>query len=312
MELDKILTDLDIEVKSLKSDFTIANEELPKQRVDGKIISKAGKHRCTIKYETIQNQGRYGIIQSCKRTHLEHTQLTVVKRPRSPSISLAPEAILQSVCYSCIEKYGLTGSISKPYDLFLFANEVRFSMEYIDGLSFKDFIADHTEDEIVNCIIQLCYILFVLERSLNFDHRDLRIENVWIRPLTISKNYQIQIGSAESVETLQFKFQVVLLDFGFACIGNLARKSVVNLGDNVFSEIDPCPKNGRDMYQFLNSCFEIGIQERLSKEFVTLLKGWMKPYSVIATTLTYIVTYDPKFKLNTLNPIEILRWYFKL
>ena len=307
--MDKILIDLDIEIHSLKSDFTIPNEELPKQRVDGKLINRAGQHRCTIKYETIQNQGRYGIIQSCKRVHLGQTQNAVIKRPRSPSISLAPEAILQSLCYSCIEKNGLNGSISKPYDLFLFANEVRFSMEYINGLSFKDFIVNHTEDEIINCIIQLCYILFVLEKNLNFDHRDLRIENIWIRPLTNSRKYQIQIGP--DANELEFKFQVVLLDFGFACIGNSTRKSVVNLGDNVFSEIDPCPKNGRDMYQFLNSCFEIGIQDKLSKDFVNLLKEWMKPYSVIATTLSYIITYDPKFKLNSLNPIEILRWYFK-
>jgi hypothetical protein len=86
----------------------------------------------------------------------------------------------------------------------------------------------------------------------------------------------------------------------------------VNLGDSVFSPIDPCPKSGRDMYQFLNSCFENGIEERLSPRFAAILKGWMKPYRVIPTILTYVTTSDPKFKIGALNPIELLRWFFSV
>jgi serine/threonine protein kinase len=310
MKINKILNDFEIRPSSISSDFTIPERELPKQRVDGKIITKDGNHRCTILYETIENQGRYGIIQACKRIQAgsvgaSPAQLSaVVKRPRSPSLSLAAEAVLQAICYSCVEERGLGGSISKPHDLFLFANEVRFSMEYVDGLSFKSFIKTHSESEILNCIAQLCYILLILEETLNFDHRDLRIENVWIRPLTVPKFYEIGGGNR-----IEFKFQVVLLDFGFACIGDRVRKSLVNLGDGVFSPIDPCPKIGRDMYQFLNSCFEIGIQERLSKNVVDTFKEWMHPYNPMPTSLTYIITYDLKFKIGSLSPIEILRWY---
>jgi serine/threonine protein kinase len=309
MKLKKIMDDFEIDSTSINSDFTIPESALPKQRVDGKVITKAGRHRCSIIYQSIENQGRYGIIQACKRVE-GGSRTVVVKRPRSPSLSLAPEAVLQALCYLCVEENGLSGAISKPIDLFLFANEVRFTMEYVDGVSFKKFIQGHTHSEIVNCIMQLCCILFVLERELHFDHRDLRIENVWIRPLAEPKTYKIQIDGFD--HQFEFKFQVILLDFGFACLGDLARRVLVNLGESVFSPIDPCPKSGRDIYQFLNSCFENGIQERLSPEFIAVLKGWMKPYTVIATTLTYVTTYDLKFSLDSLNPIELLRWYFKV
>lgn len=311
MDYSKIFHDFEIDPVSVNADFTVSESALPKQRVDGKIITKAGRLRCIIEYRTIENQGRYGIIQACKRIDTTNsTKNAVVKRPRSPSISLAPEAILQSVCYDCVEKHGLAGSISKTYDLFLFANEVRFSMEYIDGTSFKNFIKSHTSDEIINCIMQLSYILYILARNLNFDHRDLRIENVWIRPLTSARIYTIQIENLVA-QKLEFNFQVVLLDFGFACMGDNFRKTIVNLGDNVFTPIDPCPKNGRDMYQFLISCFENGIQEHLSKDFTELIIKQMKPYTIIPSVLSYITTYDPKFELNNLKPGELLRWYFK-
>lgn len=307
MKLNKILDEFEIDSSSINSDFTIPESALPKQRVDGKIITKSGRNRCSIIYGSIEDQGRYGIIQACKR--IESTSKTVVvKRPRSPSLSLAPEAVLQALCYLCVEEHGFSGAISKPIDLFIFANEVRFTMELVDGVSFKKFIHLHTEAEIVNCIMQLCCLLLILERELRFDHRDLRIENIWIRPLTAPKTYKIQIDGLD--HQFEFNYQVVLLDFGFACLGDSARRALVNLGDAVFSPIDPCPKSGRDMYQFLNSCFENKIQERLSAEFVGLLKEWMKPYSVIATMLTYITTYQPTFELNRLTPIEMLRWFF--
>ena len=311
MDNSKIFHDFEIDPASVNADFTVHESALPKQRVDGKIITKAGRYRCMIEYQTIENQGRYGIIQTCKRTDTDNlSKSVVVKRPRSPSISLAPEAILQGVCYDCLEINGLAGSISKIHDLFLFANEVRFSMEFIDGISFKEFIKSHTGDEIINCIMQLCYILYILERDLNFDHRDLRIENVWIRPLTSTQTYTIQIENLPD-QILEFNFQVVLLDFGFACIGDNFRKTIVNLGDNVFTPIDPCPKSGRDMYQFLISCFENRIQDHLFKDFTEFIIKQMKPYTIIPSALSYITTYDPKFELNNLKPGELLRWYFR-
>uniref|UniRef100_A0A6C0K007 Protein kinase domain-containing protein n=1 Tax=viral metagenome TaxID=1070528 RepID=A0A6C0K007_9ZZZZ len=309
MPNNKIFNDFDIDPASVKSDFSVTESALPRQRVDGKIFNKVGKERCSIEYQSIADHGRYGIIQACKRVEAGISSRAVVKRPRTPSISLAPEALLQTLCYECVNSHGLNGSISKPYDIFLFANEVRFTMEYIDGLSFRNFIWKHSAAEIENCILQLCYILFILEDRLNFDHRDLRIENVWIRPLENSRNYVIQFGDLP-VQLLEIKFQVVLLDFGFSCIGDRGRKALVNLGDNVFTPIDPCPKTGRDIYQFINSCFEIGMQDRLSKRFMEFLIEQMKPYRVIQPALTYLITSDLKFEAKGLNPIEILKWYY--
>jgi len=311
MNILKILDEFEVGSTSIHSDLTLSDEVLPKQRVDGKIITREGRLRCTLLYDKIKNQGRYGLIQNCRRFEGKVEKQVVVKRPRSPSISLAPEALLQALCYKTVMTHDLSGSISQPFDLFLFANEVRFSMELIDGISFKEHIASSEtgESEFLNCLAQLCLILSVLQVEINFDHRDLRIENIWVRPLAAERNYRIPIGS--EFFDLKFKFQVVLLDFGFACLGDLKGRSIVNLGSGVFSSLDSCPKSGRDIYQFLNSCLEVHeIRDKISEGLLTKITNWMKPYKIMPATLSYLITYQAEFANMKLQPAEILRWYF--
>jgi serine/threonine protein kinase len=311
MNIIKILDEFEIESTSIHSDFTLSEAVLPKQRVDGKILTKEGKLRCTLLYDEVKNQGRYGLIQKCRRYQGNHEKLVVVKRPRSPSISLAPEALLQALCFKTAMDHGLKGSISKPFDLFLFANEVRFTMELIDGISFKEFLfqsRDTFESDFLNCLAQLCFILSILQTELKFDHRDLRIENIWIRPLAVEENYRVPIGSEFFL--LKFKFQLVLLDFGFACMGDLKGRAIVNLGNGVFSHLDSCPKAGRDIYQFLNSCLEIKeIRQKISEELMAKFINWMEPYKIIPATLSYLITYQDTFANARLQPCEFLKWY---
>ena len=314
MDLKFIVDEFGIDSDKVNSDLSLSEAYIPKQQANGKIYSVDKTLRCVVLYKEISNQGRYGLIQKCERIG-GNSMIMAVKRPRSPSISLAPEAILQNLCYHVLTKNGIAGSIPKPYDIFVLANEVRFTMEYVDGISFRTLLKrsetiETIEKTFINCLMQLCFILFYLGRDLNFDHRDLRIENIWIRPLQSEVEYTVTID--EVVYRLPVKNQVVLLDFGFACIGNSLKASVVNLGDGVFSKFDPCPKVGRDLYQFFNSCFEIKeIAGKFSGEFMEQIKNWMAPYKIGSQSFSYLITSDVKFKKENLNPVELIRWGIK-
>jgi serine/threonine protein kinase len=313
MYLEEIMSDFGIDSQYVSSDLSLPTSSIPKQQFDGYIYINKSR-RCRLLYKEINNQGRYGLIQKCNRidSATQNSETVVVKRPRLSLLSLAPEAILQAVCFKTIMNAGLNGSIAKPYDIFMTSNEIRYTMEYIDGISFHTFLnLPGTEEKtFLNCLMQLCFILYTLDIHLNFDHRDLRIENIWIRPLNSEQVYTLKIDGV--VYNIAFKYQVILLDFGFACIGDSTRKAIVNLGNEVFSPIDPCPKAGRDLYQLLNSVFENKqIQEKFSHEFLQQIQVWMKPHKIRSSNLSYIITYDPNFENKFLQPIELIRWFFR-
>jgi hypothetical protein len=139
MYLEEIMNEFGID--KVSSDLSIPISSIPRQKFDNYIYVNS-KRRCKLVYKEINNQGRYGLIQKCHRivNATYESETVVVKRPRSASISLAPEAILQAVCFKTVVNAGLVGSIAKPHDIFLTSNEVRYTMEYIDGISFQTFL----------------------------------------------------------------------------------------------------------------------------------------------------------------------------
>jgi len=281
-----------------QDNFTVGTDLLPRQRVDGKLFMRNGTELCQIIYKDLVNQGRYGLIQRCTRVLHGRNIDVVVKRPKIPSPSLEAEGFLQYICNSILERAGLYGAIPKIHHIFLFANEVRFSMDWIDGKSCMEFFNDECKKStfdatFTNCIQQICIILAVLERDLHFNHRDLNSDNLWIR---YNPGEYVLDGFR-----LPFQYQVVLLDFGFACIGTRLR-----LGDTI-PPMDPCEKDGRDMYHLLSSLLASStINLHLSERLRSKLKGFMEPYQIKRQYLTYLITSDKNFKIDSLKPLSIL------
>ena len=108
--------------------------------------------------------------------------------------------------------------------------------------------------------------------------------------------------------TYKCPFQVVLLDFGFACLGNAAQKMLLNLGD-VIPEIDPCPKEGRDLYHIVNRLLEPPqFADRLSSTVRDTLLLWMRPYGPSQHGGSHVKTALPDFSISALNPRAVLAW----
>ena len=290
--------------------FTIPPGVLPKQRIDGKIYA-GGELRCRIVYGEIVNHGRFGLIQRCTRSP-GVGQSIVVKRPRTPTHALAPEAFMQSMCSTVLWEAGFPFTVPRVFDIFVFADEVRYSMEWVEGSSILDFLLQlppaNFEEVFVNCVMQLCCILHTLETVLGFDHRDLKPDNLWVQTLAVPEIYRIQLGSGPARE-FTIHHRIVLLDFGFSCVGSGA-KMRVNLGDAI-PDVDACPKAGRDMYHVLNSLITIPrIRAKLSATLLETIRGWMLPYTTHEPFLTHLLTADVSFAIEALKAERILQWFF--
>lgn len=282
-------------------------EDLPYQRVDGSIFTQQGKRRCILQYKAIVNQGVNCILQKGIRTTIGAIP-AAIKRPKYPHTHLRLEAAVQTVAYRALEAEGIHGAIPKVYDIFRYADEVRFSMEWIEGQSSYEYLYSQLGDPVqfeqtfFHILIQTAQILDILSSCLGLDHRDMKLDNLWVR--------KPPGGVVYTIEGVRYTcpFQVVLLDFGFACIGTSRRAMTVNLG-NVIPDIDSCPKEGRDLYHILNRLLEPPqFSESLSPETRATLLGWFTPIGPSQPRRTHVLTSLPSFSLPALHPRLVLRW----
>jgi len=273
--------------------------------------------RCSILYKSLQNRGGYGSIYLAHRKDCSGAvQEVCVKIPHTKGFSLCPEALIQYSVSNILEAHGIYGAVPRVFDIFQYAGETRFSMSFIKGLRSIEYIINSTNPELsfLQFISQVALLLAFLEEKLHFDHRDLKADNIWIRPDPIS--YRLAIGG--KTWTVHAPFQVVLLDFGFSCIGNPEGIAVVSLSDGILPRIDPCPKEGRDLFQLISSLWSVQeirsiIGPSLSIDINLLLSYRNKSYiSLITKTLeqqwVYILVSDYSFKHPPLHPISLLQF----
>ena len=285
--------------------FTIV-QDIPYQRVDGKVFTPQGKHRSTIQYKRIVNQGVNCIIQQGVRAPATPV---AIKRPKYPHTHLRMEAAIQAIAHRAVEREGICGAVPKVYDIFRFADEVRFTMEWIEGESSYEFLraqlqsdSSTFEQTFLHILLQTAYILEILGRELGLDHRDMKLDNLWIRKPPGGVSYRIH--------GIQYTcpFQVVLLDFGFACLGTPDRNMTVNLG-NAIPDIDSCPKEGRDIYHILNRLLEPPqFAEALCPTVRTTLLDWMAPVGPSQSRRSHVLTSLPSFSLPALSPHSVVSW----
>ena len=137
------------------------------------------------------------------------------------------------------------------------------SMEFMDGTTLEKYLAykfnagtkESNTALLKDILIQLAYVLDVLQAKLFFNHRDLKLNNLyvkyhpsgdWVRSLNIP-----------GVGTFECKTDLVMIDFGFSCVACGTgfinpRATLLGAGSYLRPE-DDCLKRGRDLAQFLYS-----------------------------------------------------------
>jgi serine/threonine protein kinase len=270
-------------------------------------------HRCSLLIERLIDQGSYGNVYMAKRDE-KHVFL---KQPRMAEMNLLQEAVLQHLAHKTLEAEGMGWAIPKVYDVFWNKKEIWFSMERIYGVGVEEwFRSTKTPDmDMLYLLGQLSLILATLETHLNLDHRDLKSSNLLLK----QEPCKIQVYLQNTTWTLLSPFTVVVLDFGFACLGSeaLRGKPFVNLGDGVLPPMDPCPKEGRDIFHLLTSLLGLPIiQQTISKRLHDTIDRWLtldkKSYGPMARRWStehwsYLVSSQPQFAIPNCCPLRILQ-----
>jgi serine/threonine protein kinase len=287
-------------------------ELLPKQYIDGK-VRVGNMERCHVSYGKRVNKGGHGNITLIQRTPALSGDLCV-KTPHKSEYSLCSEAILQWLASQTLKEAGIHGAIPHIYDIFQYAGETRFSMDYIKGVSAAEAVsaAANPDDMWLQILGQVSLLLGYLEEKICLDHRDLKADNIWIRPTPV--DYSLMVGGIRW--RLKSTFQVVIMDFGFACLGDEEGNAIVSLSDGIVPKIDPCPKEGRDLFQLIASMWSIPIiRARASEAVHEAMKSFMSHRGASFIDLIhrklhahwiYLAVSDSAFSHPPLNPASLL------
>jgi hypothetical protein len=104
------------------------------------------------------------------------------------------------------------------------------------------------EELITDILLQLAHCLHILQTKLHFNHRDIKLNNLFVRHHADTWERNINI---EGYGPYTCKEEITLLDFGFSCIGCPVDNSCVISAGSWFEIGDLCFKKGRDLCQFL-------------------------------------------------------------
>ena len=186
------------------------------------------------------------------------------------------EAFLHALLQKALEREGYVSAVPNLYEVIAqtkhgkiprdptHIQSIWIIMEYIHGTTLEKYLyiefASHKQYEntllLVDIMIQLAFLLNMLQTAVGFNHRDLKINNLFVRYHTPEENWSrvIKLSSGKSYTCL---IDIVLIDFGFSCIacGNGCinpRATLVGAGSWFKAEHD-CLKYGRDISQFLYS-----------------------------------------------------------
>jgi serine/threonine protein kinase len=200
-----------------------------------------------------------------------------VKRPIISGKSLLYEACIQKLVGEQLSSIGFPTGAARVVKLFkLRDNSICFAMGQLVGTITLDKYLESADSSIhrviIDCLLQLCGMLWHLDETLGINHRDLKPSNflileheVPVRKIIVVENDIIEIES---------KYSLTFIDFGFSCLGSTKTQvSDISLS-NVYSKSDPCPKRGRDMYLFLTFLY-IDFHSKLPPNLLKLFESWL-------------------------------------
>ena len=220
--------------------------------------------------------GKFGYIDLAK--HIKNTRQEVyVKRPIIPGKSLLYEACIQKLVGDSLSTIGFPTGAPKIVSIFrLNDDSICFAMEqinnsitldkYLDSLSLQQM-----SSVIIDCLLQLSAMIWHLDTHIGINHRDLKPSNFLIVEHEKTRkiiNIESDIIEIESTHSLTF------IDFGFSCLGSTETHICDISLSSVYSKLDSCPKDGRDMYLFLAFLY-IDYYTKLPLKLLSLFELWL-------------------------------------
>lgn len=222
-------------------------------------------------------RGKFGCIDS-GIYEINNKKIDVyIKRPIISGKSLLYEACIQKLVGENLTNIGFPTGAPQVLSIFrLKDNSICFAMEEISNAITLDKYLESVHSSsistiIIDCLLQLCAMIWHLDATLGINHRDLKPSNFLItehNPITRILQIENELLEIES------KYSLTFIDFGFSCLGSTETHiSDISLS-TVYSKSDPCPKEGRDMYLFLAFLY-IDFHSKLPLKLLQLFESWL-------------------------------------
>jgi serine/threonine protein kinase len=240
-------------------------------------------------YKDIQHfmSGNYGDIHRAIQQKGENETTVYIKRTPQYPRTLILEGFLQQIARAVLEYYGFHQSVPQILDILQhpkdgvicviesIPNSFLFS-EYFEFYIQNDIPTNTIEHTILEIIAQVATYMAILESALHFNHRDLKGNNIlMISPTQVwAKSVSIQ----DKHWKLSSTCKVIIVDFGMACIGNSKGEVRISADQSMMmSDIDFCPKEGRDMFLLLVDLWNNpSIRSVFSPKTCDLFHKWLR------------------------------------
>ena len=216
------------------------------------------------------------------------------------------EAFLHALLYKTLEKEGFPSAVPHIHEILANTKgkadptspcdfeSIWIVMEYVNGSTLEKFLkrklvpirnghsrmvtqasAETNEKILIDVLIQLAMYLQILQEKVRFNHRDLKINNLFVRHHGLDEHWK-QTLTIPDIGAWNCINDIVMLDFGFSCIAcgsgfDNPRATLVGAGSWFKTEHD-CLKYGRDLGQFLYSLHcTFPLQDYVSPAFFDML-----------------------------------------
>jgi serine/threonine protein kinase len=208
------------------------------------------------------------------------------------------EALLHVLAWRTMNRTDTPWAIPRPYEVFGDHASVAaggagsshmtdawksmsLCMSYVRGRTLYSYIEKYWRPDVqpanarafLEILAQTAYILHHLQSRLRLNHRDVKVNNILIRA---RKEPAILTLSDVSVST---KFEVTLIDFGFACVGCPPPKTPTTVfqAGSWFPMGELCCKQGRDLAQLLYCihCY-FPLNTYLPADVYNTVRSWMQ------------------------------------
>jgi hypothetical protein len=185
---------------------------------------------------------------------------------------------LHEVC--AVSKDGGTSSLPTNID------SVWLVMELLQGSTLENFLKHHlhagdraaNDMIIMDVVVQIAFYLKLLQENLHFNHRDMKINNIFVR--LHDTHWSARTIPVDTFGKWTCKNDVVLIDYGFACFscgpGTPNPRATLLGAGSWFCDEHDCMKYGRDLGQFLFSIHcHFPFETYLSPWLCSALRGCM-------------------------------------
>ena len=233
-------------------------------------------------------KGTYGIILLAIRevSPLEDGEYCFLKLSETHSNTLLVEGILQMLAHSVLLNAGFSKAVPKVLDIC--SHPIKGTVLVLERIHGSKMLGDYLtsalkwgieceyNDRIIFSIIaQVASYMAILEKELGMNHRDLKGSNVLM--VVPSKEATTQQTFLDSYQwTITSNHQTILIDFGFSCIGRPSGDTVISAGE-FLPETDFCPKEGRDLFLFLASLWNLEhLRNSLTLKAKMLFQEWLR------------------------------------